>query len=51
MGFYEKIYNQENANAIANGTTTFKDIDAAAKRCINTDGTINLKEVLYFMAI
>lgn len=51
MSFYQKIYEQENATKIKNGTTVFRDIDAAVRRCTNTDGTINLKELMYFMAL
>jgi len=51
MSFYQKIYEQENASKIKNWTTVFRDIDAAVRRCTNADGTINLKELLYFMAI
>lgn len=51
MSFYQKLYEQENATKIKNGTTIFRDIDTAIRRCTNADGTINLKELMYFFAI
>jgi len=51
MGRYEEIYKQEFADLIAQNKTVISDIDGAVKRLINNDGTLNLKELIYFMNI
>lgn len=51
MGKYEKIYKNEFATLIASDKVIMKDIPGAAENCLNDDGTLNLKELLYFMNI
>lgn len=51
MGRYERIFKEEFADLIARGETIIKDPDKAVTKLMNADGTINLKEVIYFMNI
>jgi len=51
MWKYESIFKKEFADIIANNSTVIKDIDWAIKNCINSDWTLNLKELVYLIMI
>ena len=51
MGVYEQVFKQEFGQLIANKQTLIKDIDGSIKNFINSDGTLNLRELVYFTQI
>ena len=51
LGFYEQVYRREFADQIAASQTVIQDIDGVVDRVVNADGSINIKELVYFVGI
>ena len=49
--FYEQTYRKEFGQEITDNDAVIKDIDAVVDRLTRADGSINVKELVYFVAI
>jgi hypothetical protein len=51
MGFYESVYKKQFTQQIVSWDAIIQGIDSVVQRITNSDGSININELIYFIGI